>query len=104
MFLLVTAGGVFLGMAYAGFVDRRLGPRDWRRWMALAPFWALAVGVSLALHAVNMKDLAPQMIQAFAIGSFGETLIDSLRVRRRGRANEGTGRDDRIATFPDESA
>ena len=93
MFLLITAVGVFLGIAYAGLVDRRFSPKDWRRWAALTPFWVLAVGVALALHRVNMRDLAPQAIQAFAFASLAETLIDSLRARSRRRA---VGRDERV--------
>ena len=103
MFLLMTMVGVFLGVAYAGFIERRLGPRDWRRWMALAPFWVLAVGVSLALHAVNMRDLAPQAIQAFAFGSLGEALIDALRALRRGRSDDAATRVDRVAPVADAS-
>lgn len=83
MFLLVTSAGVFLGIAYAGLVDRRLGPKDWRRWMAIAPFWVLAAGVALALQTVNMTALAPQAVQAFAIGSFVATVMESLGLLRR---------------------
>ena len=90
MFLLITIAGVVLGNACAGFVDRRFGPKDRRRWMALAPFWVLAVGVALALHTVNMGDLAPQAIQAFAIGSLSEALIDSVRALRRRGADAST--------------
>jgi uncharacterized membrane protein YoaK (UPF0700 family) len=97
VFLLITAVGVFLGIACAGLVDRRFGPEDWRRWTALTPFWVLAVGVALALHTVNMRDLAPQAIQAFAIGSLSETLIDSLRALRRRRADASTRHDERVA-------
>lgn len=88
MSLLITGVGVFLGFAYAGFVDRRLGPKDWRRWIVLAPFWVLAVWVALALQTVNMTDPAPRAIQSFAIGSLGETLVDSLRALRRRRVGE----------------
>ncbi len=97
MFLLILFVGVSLGNVYAGFVDRRLGPKDWRRWMAFAPFWALAAGVALALHTVNMTSLAPQAMMAFAIGSLGGTLIDSLRAHRRQGADESTRRDDGVA-------
>ena len=83
MFLLVTIVGVTLGCAYAGFVGRRLGLKDWRRWMALAPFWVLAITMAIALKAVNMTDLAPQAIQAFAFACLAETLLDSLRALRR---------------------
>ncbi|RYV52047.1 hypothetical protein [Pengzhenrongella frigida] len=93
VFVLITAVGVALGYAYAGFVDRRFGPKDWRRWMALTPFWVLAVGVALALHTVNMTDLAPQALQAFALGSVAEALIDSLGARRRRRVDERDARD-----------
>ncbi|NTW41557.1 MAG: hypothetical protein HGA44_17035 [Cellulomonadaceae bacterium] len=54
--------GVALGVAYAGLVDRLFGLRDWCRWLALASGWVLAVGVTLALHTVNMDDLVPQAI------------------------------------------
>ena len=94
MSVLVTVVGVFLGMAYAGFVDRRFGPKDWRRWVALAPVWALAVGMALALGTVNVRDLAPRAIQAFAIGSLGETLVDSLGAPWRRRVAR---RDERVA-------
>jgi len=103
LFLLITMVGVFLGIAYAGFVDRRLGPKDWRRWMALTPFWALAAGVALALHTVNFRDLAPQAIVTFAFASLGETLIDSLRALRRRRADASARRDDRVTRFTDAS-
>lgn len=104
MSLLITVVGVSAGIAYARFVGRRLGPRDWRRWIALTPFWALAAGVALALHTVNMRDLAPRVIQAFAIGSFGEALLVSLRALRRGRVDASTTRDDRVAPFTDASS
>ena len=97
MSLLITFVGVSAGFAYAGFVGRRLGPSDWRYWIALMPFWVLAVGVGLALHAVNVSDPAPRAIQAFAIGSFGEALLGSLRVLGRGRASGSTTRDERTA-------
>jgi hypothetical protein len=92
--LLVTGVGVFLGIAYARFVDRRFGPEDWRRWVALAPAWALAVGMALALDTLNVRDLAPRAIQAFAIGSFGEAVVDSLSAVRRRRVAR---RDERVA-------
>lgn len=85
MFLLITGAGVFLGSAYAGLVNRRLGPKDWRRWMVLTPFWAVYVVVLLT---ADMRDLAPQAIQSFAIGSLGETWVDSLRALRRRRVGE----------------
>ncbi|MCV2395254.1 hypothetical protein OEB99_13125 [Actinotalea sp. M2MS4P-6] len=86
MFLLVTVGGVALGVAYAGFIGGRFGPQDWRRWAALMPVWVLAIGIAVALHAVNMTDLLPQAVQAFAIGSFFQALIDSWRTLRHRRA------------------
>ena len=46
MSLLITGVGVLLGFAYAGLVDRRFDPRDWRRWTALTPFWVVAVGMA----------------------------------------------------------
>ena len=97
VFLLITMAGVFLGTTYAGFIDRRLGLNDWRRWMALVPFWALAAVVALALHTLNMTDLAPQAIQAFAVGSLGQTLLDSLRALWRTRASASPRRSDRVA-------
>jgi MFS-type transporter involved in bile tolerance (Atg22 family) len=97
VFLLITAVGAFLGIAYAGLVDRRFGPKDWRRWTALMPFWVLAVGVALTLHAVNMRGLAPQAIQAFAMGSLVEALIDSLRALRRRRVDASTRHDESVA-------
>ena len=104
MSLLITVVGVSAGIAYARFVGRRLGPRDWRRWIALTPFWALAVGVGLALHTVNVMDPAPRAIQAFAVGSFGEALLGSLRSLRRRRAGESTTRDERAAPLTDASS
>lgn len=101
MSLLITFVGVSAGSASAGFVGRRLGPSDWRYWIALTPFWVLAVGVGLALHTVNVSDPAPRAIQAFAIGSFGEALLGSLRVLRRGRAGGSTARDERAAPLTD---
>jgi len=92
VFLLITVVSVILGLAYARFVDRHFDPNDWRRWTALAPFWVLAVGMALDLHAVNMTDLAPQAIQAFAFVSLAETLIDAalaLWRRRIARRDEG---------------
>jgi hypothetical protein len=100
VFLLLTIVGVSLGFAYARLVDRRFGPKDWRRWMALTPFWALAVGVALALHAVNMSDLGPQAIQGFAIGSLFKTLVDALGALWRRRAGASTTRDERVAPQP----
>ncbi|NTW41269.1 MAG: hypothetical protein HGA44_15585 [Cellulomonadaceae bacterium] len=90
MFLLVTMAGVLLGVAYAGFVDRRFGVSDRRRWMALVPFWVLAVGVAVALHTVNQQELVPQAVQSFAVGSLGETLVDWVRTRRRRRLEAST--------------
>ncbi len=104
MFLLVTIVGVVLGFAYAGLVERRFSPKDWRRWAALAPFWVLTAGLALALHTVNMKDLAPQAIQAFAGASFLETLTDSLGLRPRRRMVEVTRRDDPAASSTGASA
>lgn len=97
MSLLITFVGVFAGMAYARFVSRRLGPRDWRRWIALAPFWAVAVGLALVLHTVNVSDPASRVIQAFAIGSCGEALLDSLRALGHGRTGGSTTRDEPAA-------
>ena len=94
MSLLITGVGVLLGFAYAGLVDRRFDPRDWRRWTALTPFWVVAVGMALALHTVNVTGAASRAIQAFAFASLAETLIDSLRARSRRRA---AMRDERIA-------
>ena len=93
MSLLITGVGVLLGFAYAGLVDRRFDPRDWRRWTALTPFWVVAVGMALALHTVNVTGAASRAIQAFAFASLAETLIDSLRARSRRRA---AMRDERI--------
>jgi len=100
VFLLLTVVGVAAGFVYAGFVDRRFGPQDWRRWAALAPFWVLAVGVALVLGTVNMSDLAPQAIQGFAVGSLFATVLDSLRVLRRRRAASSTVHDERAAPRP----
>lgn len=83
MFLVATIVGVALGYAYAGFVGRRFGLKNWRRWMLLTPFWVLAVAMTIALQAVNMSDPAPQAIQAFAFASLAETVLDSLRALRR---------------------
>lgn len=94
MFLLVTIVSVTLGYAYAGFVGRRFGLKDWRRWMALLPFWVLAVAMIIALKAVNMSDPAPQAIQAFAFACLAGTLFDSLRALRRRRI---PGRDGNMA-------
>ncbi len=94
MFLLVTIVSVGLGFAYAGLVERHFGPKDWRRWVALAPFWLLAFGLALALHDVNMKDPVTQAIQAFAGSSFLATLLDASGARRRRRMAEETRRDD----------
>ena len=104
MSLLITFVGVSAGVAYARFVGRRLGLRDWRRWIALTPFWALTVGLALALHTVNVMEPAPRAIQAFAIGSFGEALLGSLRSLRRGRAGGSTTRDDGAAPLTDPSS
>ncbi|GAA3810713.1 hypothetical protein [Cellulomonas soli] len=90
MFLLVTVVSVVLGVAYAGLVDRRFGLRDRRRWIALVPFWVLAVAVALALHRVNQEGLLPQAIQSFAVGSLGETLVDGVRALRRRRVEAST--------------
>lgn len=90
MFLLVTVVSVLLGVAYAGAVDRRFGLKDRRRWMALVPFWVLAVAVALALHRVNQEGLVPQAIQSFAVGSLGGTLVDCVRAFRRRRLEAST--------------
>jgi len=103
MFMLITLVGASLGSAYAGFFDRRFGPKDWRRWMALTPFWVVYVGVALALHTVNMRGLAPQAILGFAGGSLIETVIDSLGALRRRRAEASARRDDRVTPFTDAS-
>ena len=95
MSLLITGVGVLLGFAYAGLVDRRFDPRDWRRWTALTPFWVVAVGMALALHTVNVTGAASRAIQAFAFASLAETLIDSLRARARSRRRAAM-RDERI--------
>ena len=100
MFLLLTVVSVASGFVYAGFVDRRFGPQDWRRWAALAPFWVLAVGVALALGTVNMSDLAPQAIQGFALGSLAATATDSLGALRRRRVDASTRHDVRVAPRP----
>ncbi len=94
MFLLSTVLGAFLGVTYARVVNRRFGPRDWRRWAALAPFWLLAGCVAIASQTVNMSDPATQAVQAFAIGTLAETLVDWIRraVRRR-RADVSTSRE-----------
>jgi len=91
MFLLITAAGAFLGVAYARLINRRLGPRDWRGWMALTPFWVAYVVVLLT---ADTTDLAPQAIQSFAVGSLGGTLIDSLRAVRHRGAAASTGLDE----------
>lgn len=94
MFLLATIVGVALGYAYAGFVGRHFGLKDWRRWTLLTPFWVLAVAMTIALQAVNMSDPAPQAIQAFAFASLAETALNSLRALRRSRI---PGRDGNVA-------
>ena len=101
MFILLV--GASLGNLYAGFVDRRLGPNDWRRWMALAPFWVLVPGVALVLHTVNTRGPAFEAILGFAGASFIEALIDSLRAHLRRRAGTSTRRDDRVIPFGDAS-
>ena len=101
MFIVLV--GASLGNLDAGFVDRRLGPMDWRRWMALTPFWVLAAGMALVLRAVNTRDPAFEAILGFAGASFIETVIDALRALWRRRAGTSTRRDDRVIPFGDAS-
>ncbi|MEP7765076.1 hypothetical protein [Sanguibacter sp. 25GB23B1] len=91
VFLLVTIVSVALGFAYAGFVGRRFGLKDWRRWMALAPFWLLAIAMIVTLKRVNMSDPAAQAIQAFAFVCLAQTGLDCLRALRRRRIPEREG-------------
>lgn len=95
MFLLITAVGSLLGVAYARLINRRLGPRDWRSWMALTPFWVAYVVVLLT---ADTTDLAPQSIQSFAVGSLLGTLIDSLLAVRHRHADAATGLDELAAS------
>jgi len=85
--VLLTMVGVWLGVAWAGPLDRRFGPENWRRSMAQAPVWLLPAGVAVALHTVNVRDLAPQAILSFAGASLLSTVIDSLRALRRQRVD-----------------
>lgn len=92
MFLLTTLAGVTLGYSYAALVDRRYGFKDYRRWLLLAPLWVLYV---IVLLTADTGELAPQAVQAFAIGTLGATMIDvvgSLWLRRgnRSRAEAST--------------
>ncbi|MCZ2849431.1 hypothetical protein [Modestobacter sp. VKM Ac-2978] len=83
MYLLVTIVGVCLGYGYAELVTRRSGLTDRRRWLLLAPVWAVYLVVLLA---ADTRDLAPQAVQAFALATVLSTLVDvagALWRRRR---------------------
>lgn len=81
MYLPITIVGVSLGPACAGLVNRRFGLRDRR--LLLAPVCAV---YAVVLITADTRDLAPQAVQGFAVGTLITALIDFLSAlwRRRG--------------------
>lgn len=85
MFLLVTIAGTVLGIVATDWVNQRFGPHDPRRWWRLLPLW-LSYGVMLLT--ADMREVGPQAVQSFAIGSLFTTAVDLLGLLRRQRHAE----------------
>lgn len=85
MFLLVTIVGTVLGVVAAGWVNRRFGPHDPRRWWRLVPAWLI---YGMVLLTADMREVGPQVFQSFAMGSLFMTAVDLLGLLRRRRHAE----------------